>query len=74
MVALDGEQVVYAWKDQNSRGFSTGSITHRGDALFVALRRELSLLLEPLPGNAMQITFDLHGQKSITCLDPVGQQ
>jgi hypothetical protein len=74
MVALDGEQAVYAWKDQNSRVYGEGTVTHRGDALSVGLYPGLSLLLEPLPGNALQITYDRGGHKSVTRLDPVGNQ
>jgi hypothetical protein len=51
MVALDGERAVYSWKDGNSRGFGEAPVAHRGDLLFVDLRG-VSLLLEPLPGNA----------------------
>ena len=72
MVALDGEQVVYAWKDQNSRGFGMGKITHRGDALFVALSHEVSLLLEPLPDNALRVVYERRGQQSVARFDPAG--
>jgi dienelactone hydrolase len=74
MVALDGEQAVYSWKDHNSRGFGEGTVTHRGDAISVEPWRGVSLLLEPLPGNALQATYERRGQQSVTRLDPVGQQ
>jgi dienelactone hydrolase len=74
MVALDGEQAVYAWKDHNSRGFGEGTVTHRGDALWVEPAPGFTLLLEPLPDNAFQITYERRGQKSVTRLDPVGKQ
>jgi dienelactone hydrolase len=74
MVALDGEQAVYSWKDHNSRGFGTGTVTHRGGALFVEPWPGVSLLLEPLPGNALQATYQRRGQRSVTRLDPVEQQ
>jgi dienelactone hydrolase len=73
MVVLDGERAVYSWKDENSRGFAEAPITHHGDLLFIALRG-VSLLLAPLPGNAFQITYEWRGQKSVTQLDPAGQQ
>jgi len=74
IVALDGEQAVYSWKDHNSRGFGEGRVTHRGDALSVKPWPGVSLLLEPLPGNALQVTYERDGQQSVTRLDPVGQQ
>jgi hypothetical protein len=73
MVALDGERAVYSWKDGNSRGFGEAPVAHRGDLLFVDLRG-VSLLLEPLPGNAFQITYERQGQKSVTHLNPIGPQ
>ena len=72
MVALDGEQVVYAWKDDNSRGYGEGTITHRGDALHVEPWPGVSLLLEPLPGNALQVTYERQGEHSVARLDPFG--
>jgi dienelactone hydrolase len=74
MVALDGEQAVYSWKDHNSRGFGEGAITHRGEALFVEPYSGVQLLLEPLPGNTFQATYIWGGQKSVTRLDPVKQR
>ena len=73
MVVLDGERAVYSWKDDNSRGFAEATISHRGDRLFIELRG-MSLLLEPLPGNALQITYERQGRESVTRLDPVGPQ
>jgi hypothetical protein len=73
MVVLDAERAVYAWKDENSRGFSEAPVTHRGDALLVELNPGVALLLEPLPGNALQATFERRGQQFVTRLDPVGQ-
>jgi dienelactone hydrolase len=72
MVALDGERAVYSWKDNNSRGFGEGSISHRGDALVVEPWPGVSLLLEPLPGNALQITYEQRGRQSVTRLNAVG--
>ena len=74
ILALDGEQAVYAWKDANSRGYAEGKVTHRGDALLIELRPGLSLLLDPLPDNAFQATYEQRGQPSVTRLDWVGQQ
>jgi hypothetical protein len=70
MVALDGEQVVYSWKDQNSRGFREGTVTRHGDALSVEPWPGVSLRLEPLPGDALQATYEWRGQKSVARLDP----
>ena len=74
MVALDGEQAVYAWKDANSRSFGEGTVTHRGDALGFEPWPGVSLLLEPLPGNALQVTYERLGRTSVTRMDPVGPQ
>lgn len=73
MVVLNAERVVYAWKDANSRGFGEGPVTHRGDVLAVEPFPGVSLLLEPLPGNALQATFERRGRQSVTRLDLVGQ-
>jgi hypothetical protein len=71
MVALDGEQAVYSWKDANSRGLTEATVTHRGDLLCIELRRRASLLLEPPHGNTLQITYEWQGQKSVARLDLV---
>lgn len=71
-VVLDGERVVYAWKDGNSRGYGEGTVTHRGDALHVEPWPGVSLLLEPLPGNALQVTYERQGERSVARLDPFG--
>ncbi|WP_158746313.1 S9 family peptidase [Acidisphaera sp. L21] len=73
MVALDGEQVVYSWKDRDSRGYGEAAIIHRGDALFFEPWPGISLLLEPLPNNALQATFERRDRRSVAQLDPVGQ-
>jgi dienelactone hydrolase len=73
MVVLDGEQAVYAWKDHNSRGYARGTVTHRGDTLAVELPN-VSLLLEPLEGNAFQATYERRDQKATTRFDPVANQ
>jgi len=70
LVVLDGEQAVYSWKTDDSRGFSEATVVRRGDLLFIELRG-VSLLLEPLPGNAFQITYERQGQKSVTRLEPI---
>jgi dienelactone hydrolase len=74
MVVLDGEQVVYAWKDLNSRGFGHGRIIPRGDGLYVEPWPGVSLLLEPLPGDLYQITYERAGRQSVAHLDAVPQQ
>jgi hypothetical protein len=74
MVAVDGEQAVYSWKDENSRGFGEGTVLRRGEALFVELSAGVSLLLEPALGNALQATFDWRGTRSIARLDPLTPQ
>ncbi len=71
-VVLDGERVVYAWKDGNSRGYGEGTVTHRGDALHVEPWPGVSLLLEPLPGNALQVTYERQDERSVARLDPSG--
>jgi dienelactone hydrolase len=70
MVALDGDRAVYSWKDDNSRGFGEAPVAHRGDLLVIELRGA-SLLLEPLPNNAFQVTYERQGRRSVTRLDPV---
>jgi hypothetical protein len=74
MVVLDGEQVVYAWKDLNSRGFGHGRIIPRGVGLYVEPWPGVSLLLEPLPGDLYQITYERAGRQSVAHLDAVPQQ
>ncbi len=71
LVALDGERVVYAWKDDNSRGYSEGTVTHRGDALSVEPWPGVSLLLEPLSGHALQLTYERRGEHSVARLEPL---
>lgn len=72
MVALDGERAVYCWKDHNSRDFGEGTVTHHGDALSVEPLPGVSLLLQPLPGNALQATYERRGQQAVMRLDPIG--
>ena len=71
-VVLDGEQVVHAWKDGNSRGYGEGTITRRGSALHAEPWPGVSLLLELLPGDALQVTYERQGKRSVARLDPVG--
>jgi dienelactone hydrolase len=73
MVALNGEQAVYSWKDHNSRGFGEGTITRQSDALLFEPWSGVLLLLEPQPGNALRVTYKTGGKKYVTRLDPVGQ-
>jgi dienelactone hydrolase len=70
LVALDGEQAVYSWKDANSRGFTEATITRHGDLLCIELRGA-SLLLEHLHRTTLQITYERQGQKSVAHLDLV---
>ena len=71
LVALDGDRAVYAWKNPDSRGFSEGLIEHRGEAIYVQLWPIVSILLEKQPDNALQITYEMRGERSVTRLDPV---
>ncbi len=73
MVALDGENAVYCWKDRDSRGFGEGRITPRADAFYMEPWPGVSLLLEKLPGDVFQIVCERDGIQSITRLDPVAQ-
>ena len=74
MIALDGEQAVYCWKDHNSRGFGEANISRRGDAFHIEPWPGVSLLLEKVPDNAFQVTYERNGLKSITRLDPTVRQ
>jgi dienelactone hydrolase len=74
MVALDGDRAVYAWTDGNSRSYGEATVSRRGDAVFFEPWPGVSLLLEPLPDNALQATYEWHGRKSVTRLGPVGEQ
>ena len=71
MAALDGERAIYAWKDENSRGYGEGAVTRRGDALCFEPWPGVSLVLEPLPGDAFQATYETQGEHFVTRLDPV---
>jgi len=68
MVVLNGDHGVYAWKDDNSRGFGEGEIVRRGHALFIEPWPGASLVLEKLPDNVLRITYERQGEQFVTQL------
>ncbi len=74
MVVLEGDHAVYAWKDDDSRGFGEGKIIPREKTLYVEPWPDVSLLLELLPDNVLRITYERDSQRSATHLFAVGRR